>query len=213
MAPSNAQPFQLERLGVIMEGDPGNPDEAWGVLNPAACRGRDGELYLFPRVVAAGNFSRIGIGRVQFDAAGDPVGVERLGYALEPDEGFERNARTAGVEDPRVVYVGALDLYLMAYTAYGPLGPRIALARSYDLLKWQRIGPAHFAYEPEFHTDFNLYTNKDALIFPEPVPDPDGRPCLAMIHRPTFDVASWLAPHFVVQPAGVAEQRPSMWIS
>ena len=117
MEAADTQPFQLERLGVIMEGDPGNPDEAWGVLNPAACRGRDGELYLFPRVVAAGNFSRIGTGRVQFDAAGDPIGVERLGYALEPDEGFERNAGTAGVEDPRVVYVGALDLYLMAYTA------------------------------------------------------------------------------------------------
>jgi len=33
------------------------------VLNPAAVRGPDGELYLFPRLVAAGNYSRVGIAR------------------------------------------------------------------------------------------------------------------------------------------------------
>jgi hypothetical protein len=61
-----------------MEGDPRNADEAWGVLNPGVCRGRDGELYLFPRVVAAGNYSRIGVGRVRFNASSDPVGTARL---------------------------------------------------------------------------------------------------------------------------------------
>jgi beta-1,4-mannooligosaccharide phosphorylase len=53
------------------------------VLNPAAARGRDGELYLFPRLVAEGNYSRIGRARVRFDD-GRPDGVERLGVALEP---------------------------------------------------------------------------------------------------------------------------------
>ena len=205
--------FRLERLGTIMQGDPASPAEAWGVLNPGACRGRAGELYLFPRVVAAGNFSRIAIGRVQFDASGDPAGVERLGYVLEPEEGFERNERTAGVEDPRVTYVAALERYLMTYTAYGPLGPRIALAQSHDLHTWSRLGPVQFTYEATYRTDFNLYTNKDAIIFPEPVPGPDGSPALAMLHRPTYNVAWWLPGGFAVQPAGVAEQRPSIWIS
>ena len=72
--------FKLRRLGMIMEPEPGNPQEIEGVLNPAAVRGPDGELYLFPRLVAKGNYSRIGIARVRFNAAGDPAGVERLGH-------------------------------------------------------------------------------------------------------------------------------------
>jgi predicted GH43/DUF377 family glycosyl hydrolase len=101
----------------------------------------------------------------------------------------------------------------MTYTVYGPLGPRIALAESDDLLQWRRLGPVHFAYEPAYRTDFNLYTNKDAAIFPEPVSGPDGQPALAMLHRPTYNVAWWLDGGYDIQPAGVAEQRPSIWIS
>jgi beta-1,2-mannobiose phosphorylase / 1,2-beta-oligomannan phosphorylase len=48
--------FKLKRLGVVME--PGNPQEIEGVLNPAAVRDPGGELYLFPRLVARGNYSR-----------------------------------------------------------------------------------------------------------------------------------------------------------
>jgi len=94
--------FCIERLGVIMEPDPNNPDEAWGVLNPAAARSRNGELYIFPRVVAEKNYSRIGIAKVIFDDQGDPKAVERLGYVLEPTASYEKNPRTAGCEDPRI---------------------------------------------------------------------------------------------------------------
>ena len=44
-------PYQLQRLGVIMRGEPGNPHEVMGVLNPAVARGLDGKLYLFARTV------------------------------------------------------------------------------------------------------------------------------------------------------------------
>ena len=81
--------FKLQRLGMMMEPEPGNPQEVEGVLNPAAARGPDGELYLFPRLVAKGNYSRIGIARVRFNEAGDPAGVERLGIALEPEADYE----------------------------------------------------------------------------------------------------------------------------
>ncbi len=84
--------FQMQRLGQIMEPQPGNPLEAEGVLNPAAIRGPDGGLYLFPRLVARGNYSRIGIARVQFNEAGDPTGVERLGIGLEPEADYERRS-------------------------------------------------------------------------------------------------------------------------
>jgi hypothetical protein len=46
--------FKLHRLGMLMEPEPGNPMEVEGVLNPAAVRGPDGRLYLFPRMVAQG---------------------------------------------------------------------------------------------------------------------------------------------------------------
>ncbi|MFN4294052.1 MAG: hypothetical protein ACK4JD_07970 [Thermoflexales bacterium] len=69
--------YRLHRLGVVMRADPGNPDEALGVLNPATARGPDGKLYLFARVVAAGNYSRIGIAEVLSDARGDPVRSSR----------------------------------------------------------------------------------------------------------------------------------------
>src|SRR5271169_2693254 len=82
--------LKLQRLGILMEPEPGNPQEVEGVLNPAATRGPDGQLYLFPRLVAQGNFSRIGIARVKFDSVGDPCGVERLGIALEPEVDYER---------------------------------------------------------------------------------------------------------------------------
>ena len=57
--------FKLQRLGLVMAPEPGNPQEVEGVLNPAAARGPDGHLYLFPRLVAKGNYSRIGIARVR----------------------------------------------------------------------------------------------------------------------------------------------------
>lgn len=205
--------FDAQRFGVIMAGNPDDPREAWGVLNPAAARGRDGELYLFPRVVAEHNYSRIGISKVLFD--GDvPVAVERMGYALEPSDGYELNDRTGGgVEDPRITFVAPLDRYIMTYTAYGPTGPRIALAVSEDLLRWERLGLVKFMYDPQRGTDFDLYPNKDALIFPEAVAGPRGEPAIAMIHRPSYELWRPGQPHFTFAPHGVGEARPSMWIS
>lgn len=205
-------PFALQRLRVVMEPDPANPHEAWGVLNPAACRARDGTLYLYPRIVAEGNLSRIGLARVRFEG-NEPVGVERLGYALEPTEGYERNERTRGCEDARVTFVPALDRFVMTYTAYGPIGPRIALAVSEDARTWQRIGLAKFGYVPQYATDFDMYPNKDAFLFPEPVRDPHGRLALAMIHRPDYNAVWWHPDGYHIQPAGVDETRPGMWIS
>src|ERR1700691_464588 len=119
--------FQMQRLGVVMDPEPGNPLEAEGVLNPAAVRGPDGHLYLFPRLVSRGNYSRIGIARVQFDGAGEPMGVERLGIALEPEADYERRVDGGGgCEDARVTFVEPLGRYIMTYTAYSPNGPRIA---------------------------------------------------------------------------------------
>ena len=102
--------FQLQRLGRIMEPEAGNAQEAEGVLNPAAVRGLDGQLYLFPRLVAQGNKSRIGIARVIFNEVGDPTGVQRLGIALEPETDYElRPDGSGGCEDPRITFVEPLQ--------------------------------------------------------------------------------------------------------
>src|ERR1035441_8979509 len=109
--------LHLHRLGMLMEPEPGNPNEVEGTLNPAATRGPDGRLYLFPRLVAKGNYSRIGIARVEFNEAGDPCGVERLGIALEPQADYERRSDgSGGCEDARVTYVEPLQHYVMTYT-------------------------------------------------------------------------------------------------
>ncbi|HEX4862391.1 MAG TPA: hypothetical protein VFV07_14235, partial [Rhizomicrobium sp.] len=98
-------PFQMRRLGVIMAPDPELPEEVGGVLNPAAARGQDGELYLFPRLVGRGNHSEIGVARVEFDHNRDPVSVKRLGVVLKPETDYETwpDGR-GGVEDPRISY-------------------------------------------------------------------------------------------------------------
>jgi hypothetical protein len=197
-----------------MEPDPNDPHEAWGVLNPASARGKDGELYLFPRVVAEGNYSRIGIARVIFGADGNPTGVERMGYALEPEEEYERSERThGGVEDPRITWIPALGLYLMTYVAFGPLGPHPALATSADLASWERRGPLQFRFSADVDVDLNIYANKDCVFLDEPVTGPNGLPCLAMLHRPTWDLRDLSPAQGDWAPTGVDDVRGAIWIS
>jgi predicted GH43/DUF377 family glycosyl hydrolase len=179
-----ASGLKLKRLGMLMEPQPGNPQEVEGVLNPAAARGPDGELYLFPRLTAKGNYSRIGIARVRFNADGDPEGVERLGIALEPEADYEKRPDGGGCEDPRITFVEPLQRYIMTYTAFSDRGPRIALASSKDLFHWERMGLATFG--PYKDLEFSDVDDKDASIFPVAIPNPSGHPELALIHRPLF---------------------------
>ena len=204
--------FKLQRIGMLMEPEPGNPLEVEGVLNPAAARGPDGQLYLFPRLVARGNYSRIGIARVRFDADGDPVGVERLGIALEPEAEYERRPNGGGgCEDPRVTYVEPLQRYLMSYTAFSPRGPRIALALSEDLFHWKRLGLAGFT--PCNGIALDDVDDKDASLFPVAIPNPSGHPELAILHRPLFPGTR---PEETAHQPGSREldlDRESIWIS
>ena len=69
--------------------DPDRAEEAEGVLNPASGYGPDGRLYLLPRVVAQGNYSRVGLAEVVLDegyrcrwnAAGSSSSLTRGGSA------------------------------------------------------------------------------------------------------------------------------------
>ena len=132
---------------------------------------------------------------------------------LAPDAAGSAAPNHAGVEDPRVTWIPAWALHVMTYVAYGPLGPRPALAVSADLREWRRLGPVQFGYQPELDTDLNLFPNKDAVFFPEPVPGPDGRPCFAVLHRPMWDLELVARGHGTYLPAGFTDDRPGIWIS
>jgi predicted GH43/DUF377 family glycosyl hydrolase len=176
---------KVTRLGVVLIPD-GSPNEAEGVLNPASARTRDGSLVLYPRVVGAGNVSRVGIACGH--EHGTDVYFERRGYALEPAAGYERRPvgyGGMGCEDPRVTFIAALDRYVMAYTAFGPNGPRIAIALSYDALTWERLGLADFSAPGLPGGD-----DKDGAFFPEPVRSPNGILSIAFYHRPMLRLST-----------------------
>jgi predicted GH43/DUF377 family glycosyl hydrolase len=109
---------RVNRQGVVLEPE-GGPLDAEGILNPAATRSRDGKLLLYPRMVATGNCSRIGI----YEAAGERL--TQVGFALQPEAPYELRDEPGGYgcEDPRVTFLPLLDSYVMVYTAYGPEGP------------------------------------------------------------------------------------------
>jgi predicted GH43/DUF377 family glycosyl hydrolase len=153
----------------------GSEEEAEGVLNPGVTRDPAGALLLFPRIVARGNVSRIGLAR----RTGE--GVERLGVVFAPAADYERRAAPGGhgCEDPRVTYVPELETYVMAYTAFGPAGARIAVAISKDAHVWQRLGLVRFRDER-----LNAVDNKDAAFFPQTVRAPSGAHSFAFFHRP-----------------------------
>ncbi len=182
-APAIVLDASIQRLGLVLEPD-GDAAEVEGVLNPACARTPDGTLLLYPRAVAKGNISRVGRVRTAFD--GTHFTTLREGYALEPRAEYEvRPYPGFGCEDPRVTFVPMLDAYVMAYTAFGPLGPRIALALSSDGYAWERLGLMRFNEPGMAQGD-----DKDAAFFPEPVMSPSGVRSLAFYHRPMLHLSA-----------------------
>ena len=167
-----------QRCGIVLAPD-GSLLEAEGVLNPGIVRDRGGTLLMYPRMVAPGNVSRVGLARAVESANG--IAFEREGVVLEPRKGYERRSVAGGYgcEDPRVTFIPRLEVYVLAYTAFGPEGPRIALAISSDAHAWTRLGLIEFADDA-----FNYVPNKDGAFFPEIVSSPRGVPSFAFYHRP-----------------------------
>jgi predicted GH43/DUF377 family glycosyl hydrolase len=188
----------IERLGVVAS--PQGRFQVEGVLNPAIYSDRQGNLVMMMRSVAEGNQSRLEILKQPW-SDGKPLTVngseapfERVGFALVPQARYERRRQISatgsfetvggeGCEDPRVTFVSVLDCYLLCYTAFGPEGPRIAVASSNDGYKWKRLGLLRIPEEFGLAKD-----DKDAAFFPDVVISPAGTLSLALYHRPMPNV-------------------------
>jgi predicted GH43/DUF377 family glycosyl hydrolase len=109
--------------------------------------------------------------------AQDKLGTSRLGYAesvegshftrasqpvLSPEADYEKGG---GVEDPRLVKFG--DTYYLTYTGYNKKDAQLCLARSKDLLHWQRQGVILPAYKGRW----NVKWTKSGAIVPEKIND------------------------------------------
>ncbi len=175
----------ITRLGVALAPRAGEPTEVEGVLNPASARTRDGKVLLYPRCVAKGNISRVGM--LEAVDASETAAFRRLGFALEPEQPYELRSETGGYgcEDPRVTFVPLLDAYVMCYTAFGPGGPRVTIALSFDGYDWERLGTVDFSATGQIDRD-----DKDGVFFPEPVLSPAGVRCFAFYHRPMLKISA-----------------------
>ncbi|HVN55143.1 MAG TPA: glycosidase [Anaerolineaceae bacterium] len=104
-----------------------------------------------------------------FYRAQGPDYVSRIGYAVSAD-GVHFNRlqdpllspadkwETRGVEDPRITYLAEEDRFIMAYTAYSPLGITPMFAESKNLISWRRLGPLMTGED-----------NKDHVLFPRKI--------------------------------------------
>jgi beta-1,2-mannobiose phosphorylase / 1,2-beta-oligomannan phosphorylase len=173
----------FKRLGIVLKPN-ASIDARMGILNPACTRLRDGTLQLYPRMVAPGNVSRIGSFRARERSDG-VLEVEPCGYALEPEAPYELRTGPdgCGCEDPRVTFVPSLDTYVMAYVAFGPRGPEVAVAVAENGLHWRRLGLMRFQRSSA------PFADKDAAFFAEPVTSPSGVESLAFYHRPTLEIS------------------------
>ncbi len=136
----------------ILKPEPLHPWEALNVFNCGAVY-HHGLFHLFYRAQGLDYVSRIG-----YAVSEDGVHFNRLqAPILAPQNEWE----TWGVEDPRVTYLADEARFIMAYTAYSPLGITPMFAESTNLITWRRLGAL---VEGE--------DNKDHVLFPRKI---DGR--------------------------------------
>jgi predicted GH43/DUF377 family glycosyl hydrolase len=151
------------------------PYQVNSVFNPGAAF-HDGETVLLCRVEDRRGMSHLTVAR-------SPDGVH--GWRVDPKPLLSEDPGDAtsmwGVEDGRVTWVAELGCYVIAYTAYGPSGPCVALATTEDFLSVEKLGPV---MPPE---------DKDAALLPRRV---NGQ--FVLYHRPvstrdTSHPAVWLS--------------------
>lgn len=139
------------------------------VFNPGAIV-RNGKVYLLtrcednPAAIIGGRTSRIGLAEsndgIHFTQLGEPV-------LFPENDSFMKYDYPGGCEDPRVVEMED-GTYLMAYTSWNYDVPRLSIALSPDLYKWEKKGPA---FEKAYNGKFLNIASKSASIVTKMVDD------------------------------------------
>lgn len=129
--------------------------ETAGVFNPAVVK--DGGRYVMLYRAQDGK----GTSRIAMATSADGIRFERGSEpALVPEAEYERNG---GVEDPRLVKIGAT--YYLTYTAYDGKDAQLALATSPDLRHWERQG----VIMPANRGRWNVHWTKSGAILDQPL--------------------------------------------
>jgi predicted GH43/DUF377 family glycosyl hydrolase len=126
-----------------------------GTFNPAAILVKGKTVLLF-RARDAHNTSRIGYAE----------SADGLHFKIDPQPALAPGApyeQGGGVEDPRVVRIGAV--YYMTYTGYNLHDAQLCLATSTDMRHWQRRG----VILPAYHGAWVTGWTKSGAILPERV--------------------------------------------
>jgi predicted GH43/DUF377 family glycosyl hydrolase len=174
---------------------PGNPvlsPERWpypvnAVMNAGATRVGD-EIVLLCRVEDRRGFSHLTCARSR-DGASNWVVDEGPSLAYDG----ERPEEEWGLEDPRVTYVEELGHWIVAYTAFGPAGPGVSLARTDDFRSFERLGPV-MTPDDKNAALLPRRVNGDWVLFHRPT---SGEGADVWISR-SADLRSWRSPERVL---------------
>ncbi len=174
----------------ILKPNPLNPWEALNVFNCGVVHHRD-LFHMFYRAQGVDYVSAIG-----YAVSADGVHFNRLQEpVLTPGDEWE----TRGVEDPRITHLEDEGRFVMAYTAYSPLGITPMFAESTNLVTWRRLGALVKGED-----------NKDHVLFPRQI----GGRYVSFHRRPP---AIWIAYSDDLQSWGdfaeVMGPRPELWDS
>jgi predicted GH43/DUF377 family glycosyl hydrolase len=105
----------------------------WLVYNPAVIY-ENNKYYMFYRAQSLSG-GTLSISQIGMATSTDGINFQRENTpAIAPSNSYD----SQGVEDPRVVKID--NTYWMTYTAYDGSVARLALARSYDLENWVKVG-------------------------------------------------------------------------
>ncbi|MEV0132255.1 hypothetical protein AB0H83_27800 [Dactylosporangium sp. NPDC050688] len=166
------------------------------VFNPGACL-HNGDTVLLCRIEDRRGISHLTAARSKDGRTNWVVDAKPL-IADDPTDQHS----CWGVEDPRITYVDALGGYVIAYTAYGPGGPCVALARTED---FESVEPLGIVMPPE---------DKNASLLPRKI---DGQ--YVLFHRPVSVLSAradvWLSKSVDLQawttPEPVMQARSGPW--
>jgi len=167
------------------------PFRANTVFNGSPMPGPDGGIDMLLRIEGQQGYSFFALAR---SADGLHFTIEKEPVMMPAKEGPYAKYESKGIEDPRVTVLE--QIRYVVYVASGPWGPRIALAKTADNLRYERLG---LISEPG---------NKDGVLFPRKIngryarldrPIGEGRGCIWVSFSP--DLLHW-GDSAVVLPPG-----------